>query len=397
MVRRLIAVGVIFVCVSIAWGILGGAVFTRTYLQDKDLVKKVGKLWGSKLSQKPLRVTYWKNRRRRTDEILDMPILGSDIKVKLNLEHRQKGLLWYPTYRADYQARYQFKNNTGADRMFLVKFPFPNRSGIYNDFSLSLGGKKTWSKNPEPGSYETSGKVKLKQGESLEVLISYNSQGMEIWRYSFGGVSNIKNFSLVMDTDFDDIDFPDETMSPVKKVKTPAGWQLTWNYNNLVSGVGIGMQLPNLLQPGPMAGRISLFAPISLFFFTMMVLVVALLQGKSLHPMHFFFLSAAFFAFHLLVAYLVDHLSIHLSFAIASVVSLALVTSYLKRAVDGSFALMAGGVQLVYLVLFSYTFFFKGYTGLTITIGAVLSLLVQMQLTAKIDWEDVFKGKDKQG
>ena len=34
----------------------------------------------------------------------------------------------------------------------------------------------------------------------------------------------------------------------------------------------------------------------------------------------------------------------------------------------------------------SYAFFFKGYTGLVVTIGAILSLFIVMQLTARIDW-----------
>ncbi|MBV9497290.1 MAG: hypothetical protein JOZ54_23845 [Acidobacteria bacterium] len=39
----------------------------------------------------------------------------------------------------------------------------------------------------------------------------------------------------------------------------------------------------------------------------------------------------------------------------------------------------------VYLVLFSYAFFFKGFTGLAITIGAIVTLLMVMQLTARVN------------
>ena len=57
----------------------------------------------------------------------------------------------------------------------------------------------------------------------------------------------------------------------------------------------------------------------------------------------------------------------------------------------GRFALaQAGAAQLVFLVLFSYAFFFEGYTGLTVTVGAVVTLYVLMQLTARVRWEDVF-------
>jgi hypothetical protein len=43
-------------------------------------------------------------------------------------------------------------------------------------------------------------------------------------------------------------------------------------------------------------------------------------------------------------------------------------------------------------VLFSYAFFFKGLTGLAITIGAVATLCVLMQATARIEWKAVFTG-----
>ena len=46
--------------------------------------------------------------------------------------------------------------------------------------------------------------------------------------------------------------------------------------------------------------------------------------------------------------------------------------------------------QFIYLVLFSYAFFFKGLTGLTITIGAILTLFAVMQMTGRIRWSEKF-------
>jgi hypothetical protein len=48
----------------------------------------------------------------------------------------------------------------------------------------------------------------------------------------------------------------------------------------------------------------------------------------------------------------------------------------------------------VFLVLFSYAFFFEGFTGLAITIGAIVTLFVLMQMTARVSWDDVFSGGD---
>jgi hypothetical protein len=152
--------------------------------------------------------------------------------------------------------------------------------------------------------------------------------------------------------------------------------------------------MPEMLQPGPLASQVAMFAPISLFFFIVVLLTIGVVKRVELHPMHFFFLSAAFFAFHLLFAYLGDQVSIHAAFVISAVTSLALVISYLRVVFGARFAFFAAGTaQLVYLVLFSYAFFFKGLTGLAITIGAIATLFVLMQATAKIRWNEVFAAR----
>src|SRR5712691_4087097 len=116
------------------------------------------------------------------------------------------------------------------------------------------------------------------------------------------------------------------------------------------------------------------------------MLIITTMRGIELHPMNYFFLAAAFFSFHLLLAYLADHISIHLAFGICSAVSIFLVISYLSIVAGARFAWVeAAMTQLVYLVLFSYAFFLPGFTGLAITIGAIVTLFVVMQMTARIE------------
>jgi inner membrane protein involved in colicin E2 resistance len=151
------------------------------------------------------------------------------------------------------------------------------------------------------------------------------------------------------------------------------------------------MTMPEKLQPGPLAGRISLFAPVSLFFFFFLMFIITTMRGIELHPMNYFFLATAFFSFHLLLAYLVDHISIHLAFGICSAVSIFLVVSYLRLVVGLRFASgEAALAQFIYLVMFSYAFFFKGFTGLAITIGSIITLFVVMQITGRVKWAEKF-------
>jgi len=39
---------------------------------------------------------------------------------------------------------------------------------------------------------------------------------------------------------------------------------------------------------------------------------------------------------------------------------------------------------------FSYAFLWKGYTGLTVVIGAIVTLFVLMQTTGRVNWSEVF-------
>jgi inner membrane protein involved in colicin E2 resistance len=150
--------------------------------------------------------------------------------------------------------------------------------------------------------------------------------------------------------------------------------------------------MPKPLNPGPVASRISFFAPVSLLFYFASLILVTATRRVNLHPINYGFLAAGFFAFHLLFAYLVDRVDLGLSFAIASAVSVALCVAYLRLAVSDLRTLLEAAIgQLIFLVLFSFSFFFEGYTGLAVTIGAVLTLAYFMFRTGRTDWEALFE------
>jgi inner membrane protein involved in colicin E2 resistance len=119
------------------------------------------------------------------------------------------------------------------------------------------------------------------------------------------------------------------------------------------------------------------------------MLIITKLRGVDLHPVNYFFLACAFFAFHLLFGYLVDRVSIGVAFTICSLVSISLTVSYLRLVVGWRFAAVESGfAQLIYLVLFSFALFNEGWSGLTITLGAIVTLFIAMQVTARIRWTD---------
>ena len=406
MIKRLFAIGFIFACVSVAWMILAGATYTRTNAADASLKSRVAQLWGAPQAQLPPQITAFEMVMKKVESLEDgkkivktveekltekLTLDSSDIQVSLTLDHRQKGLLWYSTYGVNFGATYVVTNNAKIARDIEIALPFPAKRAVFDDLRFELDGAQ-WLAKPAPGEDKFVGRTRLEPGAQAMLRVGYRSQGLDRWSYSFGGgVSEVRNFRLAMRTNFESIDFPEDAISPVSKQRTDEGWALKWEYRHLVSGVNIAMAMPEKLQPGPLASQISTFAPVSLFFFIVVLLTIGVVRRVDIHPMHFFFLAASFFAFHLLFAYLADQVSIHAAFAIAAAVSMLLTISYLRVVFGAAFAFLAAGTaQLVYLVLFSYAFFFKGLTGLAITIGAIATLFVLMQITARVNWNAVF-------
>ena len=405
MLKRIAAITFIFFCTSVAWVVLGTTIYYRTSRPADVLRQSVNNTWGVPQEQKPPTASYTE-RVERTDKTTEngkaverliqqdvpvmLPLERSKIDVDLQLEHRQKGLLWFSIYRVTFRGMYRFHNTAGQDKSVAFNLPYPANQATYDGLVFTINGVPVTGVN---GEGSMSGSKVMAPGETVDIVLGYRSQGLDRWTYNFQGQpAHIRDFDLTMTTNFRAIDFPENTLSPLKREETSSGWKLNWNYSSLVTSYGIAMEMPRRLQPGPLAGQISYFAPVSLFFFFFLMFIITTVRNIDLHPMNYFFLATAFFAFHLLLAYLVDHVSVHTSFVICSLVSMLLVVTYLRLVVNIRFAVVeAAGTQFVFLILFSYAFFFQGFTGLAITIGAIITLFVVMQLTSRVNWEEKFR------
>ena len=408
-IPRLFAIGFIYCCTAVAWSTLGASLVARTGESDERLAKEVAQLWGGRHEQvaptaavdRPRQVQERVQERdgkgqvvtrevsRTVVDRVPLPLDASRVRVDLALDQRRKGLLWYATYGVGFTGTYRLHNPDAEERTVRAHFAFPSPSALYDGFALQVDGRDLGSVSDLSQGIDVS--TRLAPGAASTMEVRYRSRGLGAWTYAFAptGIAQVRDFTMDMRTDFDRIDFPAGTISPSTKTRDGAGWRLGWRFDSLVTGQRLGMDPPARINPGPLAARITFFAPVSLLFFFAVMVVLGVLQRQALHPVNYFFLAAAFFAFHLLLAYLVDHLNVHASFLLAAATSVFLVVSYLRMVGGWRFAvLQAGAAQVVFLVLFSYAFFFEGYVGLTVTVGAVITLFVLMQMTGRVKWDD---------
>jgi inner membrane protein involved in colicin E2 resistance len=390
---RFFAIIGIFALVSIAWAILGGTIEYRTAALDTTLTEEVNARWGpSSLVQTAPVVTA----AGATGKVAADPE-SSAIKVDFAHEKRYMGLVWFSTYTARFSGEYgvQAAGSTTGSRGVLV-FRLPERAKTFEDLAVTLDAK--------PFSAETSESVNPAleipfpaDGQPHKITVSYAARGRDRWEYATAKPDSpriplIQNFQMTATADFRDIDYPKGSISPVKKAEeTPGGFKAAWQYNNLRANQRMGLEMPAVPEAGRVAARMSFFAPVSLFFFFTVLVTVVMLKKIPLHPMHYLQVSAGFFAFHILLAYLVDLVPLSTAFWVCAAVSTFLVVSYMRLVAGVKFAVMYVGLaQVVYLVGFSYAFLWKGYTGLSVVIGAIVTLFVLMQTTGRVNWSEVF-------
>jgi hypothetical protein len=387
---RLFAVFLIFCLAAAAWVVLGGSVLVRTQDSGTGLQREVGALVGTPQTQAVPGFTYSTADGTRT-VAGKLDVTSTDIEATFKSDPRKKGLMWYATYGVDFRAVYGVANPTGRPVTARMTFAFPNADQVYDGFEVVVDGRPVSIDYLEGAAVAD---FAIAAGGSASVKTGYRTQGMNEWTYQprMDGVGVIKAFKLAATVDVPDVDFADGSVAPTSKARAGSGWGLTWAYDSVVSGRPISIVMPRPANPGELAYRISFFAPVSLLFFFAGLILLTATRDVKLHPVHYGFLAAAFFAFHLLISYLADQIDMNWAFGIASLTSVALVVGYLRAVVGKTRALVEIAVsQFVFLVLFSYSFFFEGMTGLAVTIGSVVTLAYYMMKTATLDWEQVFR------
>ena len=232
MIKRIAAIVFIFLCTTFAWAILGTTIFQRTYSSDSSSEERVASTWGAPQNQFPPTASYdeivprkevsTENGNKIERVIQDkftnaLPLESSHLNVDLNLDHRQKGLLWYSTYKVGFDGIYLFRNPSDKDQTVTFTLNFPTAQAIYDDLVFSVDDVPVTLKNEKN---KASGTARVVAGKTATLKVGYKSQGLNDWHYSFGNagvqtrrdesqygpnsadVAQVRDFSLKMITNF---------------------------------------------------------------------------------------------------------------------------------------------------------------------------------------------------
>ncbi|MEW6210534.1 MAG: hypothetical protein AB1631_19375 [Acidobacteriota bacterium] len=284
MTKRIFGIGAVYFVAALGWMILGNVITYRTDSQDEKLHREVGQLWGTPVEQRAPGGSLAVDRQVQTEkwdaaakkkitvketvtDKFDVPIIASDITANFRLDQRQKGLLWYSTYDVEFSALYTFENAQDKSGELTISFALPAANGRYDKFRFEVDGAAVPFNRQDANLLVA--RIPCAARSRHKLAVNYETKGLDRFLYRFGeGISEVRNFQLAALTDFGGYDHPQDSISPDTKEQQGKGWKLVWQYDHLISGSGIGIETPRRINPGPLAARISFFAPVSLGFFS---------------------------------------------------------------------------------------------------------------------------------
>ncbi len=391
-IKKIIAIGVIYIIGWAGWWILGTVTSSRSHGYSDRLGPRVEALWGTNLVQKAPQFSV---KIPGTQSVRWLIPVENTIKATIEPDYKKKGLIWYSTYNNFFEGVYTIENREEVMLKIRLHFDFPAKGGTYDAFAMHINDELiNVPVNTKTGIDEI---IELEPGQKARFKIQYKARGLNRWKYQMAkNTGRVQNFLLTLKTGFKNIDYSPGSLSPMSVNKSDTGLTLQWKATDLITNNNIGIILPEKLNPGPLTTRITYFAPVCLFFFFILIATIGIMKKIEIHPMHYLFVASGFFAFHLLLSYMAGHFWIHFSFIVSAAISVFLVTSYLSAALGKEFPWkIAIAGQLFFLVLFSYSFFIKGITGLIVAIGSIVTLAFLMKVTAHMEWEKVFKSVPK--
>ncbi|HET9804553.1 MAG TPA: hypothetical protein VFP96_15035, partial [Candidatus Acidoferrum sp.] len=224
MIKRIAAILGIFACTCVAWIILGTSIFYRTDNLEPVLSARVGSTWGTTQAQKPPTATYYTDALRRVKVEEDgkkvekeeryslahpVELASSRVAADFQIDYRKKGLLWFSTYKVAFGGEYTFKNPTGVEEAFTIRLPLPAKQAVYDNLELTVDGAPLALTS---SGQDVSAIARVAPNATANLKVGYRSQGLDQWSYQFSNgeeVARINDFHLLVKTNFDGFDFPE--------------------------------------------------------------------------------------------------------------------------------------------------------------------------------------------
>jgi hypothetical protein len=308
--------------------------------------------------------------------------LSSEINGELNMDYRRKGLTYFTTFVSQISAQYQLKNESDEEVNTEFFFPLPTEESLVWNAAIEVNDSQGDTTVNEQGlTWEGS----MSPQEEKQIIIKYSARGLDQFSYALNKSNGPQDLTMNLSINgAEKIDFPQGALSPSSIIERDNGWDLSWQFNKVLSSPSITVKMFAKQNISDQIARLFWFVPILLIGYILSLKGLAHLRQQRLTNFDYILLSALYTIFYPFLAYLVSvfaelNLFSGLALAFAAITPIVL---YLQQYLfDLKFTLTKGILlQLIFTGFFPVALLIPELTGLLAIGGTIVLLAIIVQL-----------------
>lgn len=318
-------------------------------------------------------------------------LVPKSIKIDTTLDYAEKirSLLVFNAFEVHNQETYTIFNTAQYAGELQVKVTKPENANLLYDYTIAIPSQGNLVVRPVMDGTVALLPV-LEPGQELDVVITYSTKGMDIYKYNLSAYQNNVIQGLTADIKLNTKNYAIYREGiPHTETPTADGASLRFDVKDFSTTQDMGVAFLERQRYLDQIQSLMSYSPVSLALFLVVVFMFSQIFAVKFNPFHYLFLGMINVFYYLFVAYLIRFFGIVPTFAISIALTAAMFLLYAPNVFGKFFAYRVVGVYLFLLtVVFSLIFLVPIFQGL---LFVVLIFVIFMSIMVFVARSDISK------
>ena len=318
-------------------------------------------------------------------------LVPKSINISTDLDYAEKvrSLLIFNAFEVHNQETYTIVNTTQYAGELQVKVTTPENANLLYDYTIAIPEKGNLVVRPVMNGSVTLLPT-LDVGESVDVIITYSTKGMDIYKYNLSAYQNnvIQSLTAKIKLNTQGYNIYREGI-PHSEEKSSDGAILQFDVKDFSTTQDMGVAFLEKQRYLDQIQTLMNYSPVSLVLFLVVVFLFSQIFAVKFNAFHYLFLGMIDVFYFLFVAYLIRFFGIVPTFGISIALTVAMFFLYAPNVFGKQFAYRVVGVYLGLLtVIFSLIFLVPIFQGL---LFVILIFVIFMSVMVFVGRSDISK------
>ena len=309
-----------------------------------------------------------------------------NIDSKILYGEQERDLLIFNAFEVENTETYVLTNTTGYSGELFVKVTKPENANLLYDYTISVPSQNGLVIRPDMAK-SVSLLPALTKGEQVDILITYSTKGMDVFKYNLSAYQNSVIQGLKADIQVNTKEFDIYRFGLPHETKyTPDGADIQFMVDDFSTTQDMGLTFISKQRYLDQIQSLMTYSPISLILFLVVIFFFSQIYNVRFNAFHYLFLGMIDVFYFLFVSYLIRFLGILPTFLISIGLTTIMFLVYCPNVFGWRFATRVAGVYLFLLtVVLSLIFMMPIFRGLLFVILIFLIFMSIMVFVSRSD------------